>query len=322
MFQTKQHRVPNGEGYDLALSQAYDPQKLAPSRAPVLIVPGYGMSSFIFSFHPNGPSFERFLADAGFEVWRADLRGQGESVRRDGSDVYGLADLARADVGTAVATILDRTRTRADRADVIGCSLGGTIALLHAALTPGHRLGKRVAMGTPVRWIKVHPMVRAAFFSPWLVGKVPLRGTRALAQALLPQAARIAPDLLRVYLNPDIVDLGAAREMARTVEDPSRHVNREIAAWIKARDLTIGGTNLSEALRRMEEPLLVVIANGDGIVPRETAEFVLEAAGASLKRRLDVGTPSLRMAHADMFVSHHAQERVFLPIARWLADPT
>ncbi len=321
MFQTRPHRVPNGEGYELAISQAWDPQKLVPGRPPVLIVPGYGMSSFIFSFHPNGPSFERFLADAGFEVWRVDLRGQGESERQGGSDVYGLADLARADVGAVVGAILDRTRTRMDRADVIGCSLGGTIALLHVALTRDHRVAKMVAMGTPVRWIKVHPMVRAAFFSPWLVGKVPVRGARSLAQVVLPQAARLAPDLLRVYLNPDIVDLGAAREMVRTVEDPNRHVNREIAQWIKDRDLRTSGVNLSDALRRMEEPLLVVIANGDGIVPRETAEFVLEASAARVKRRLDVGTPSLRMAHADMFVSNHAQERVFLPIARWLADP-
>lgn len=321
MFQTRQHVVSNGEGYDLAIAQAYDPLKLVPGRAPVLIVPGYGMSSFIFSFHPSGPSFERFLADAGFEVWRADLRGQGASARQGGSDVYGLADLARADVGAAIGAALDRTVTRSDRVDVIGCSLGGTIALLYAALAREPRIGKRVAMGTPVRWIKVHPMVRAAFFSPWLAGVVPVRGTRALAQVLLPQVARLAPGMLRVYLNPDIVDLGAAREMTRTVEDPNRHVNREIARWIKERDLVAGGTNLSEAIRRMPEPLLVVIANGDGIVPRETAEFVLSASTAKIATRLDVGTADLRMAHADMFVSNHAQERVFRPIARWLAEP-
>lgn len=321
MFQTRQHTVSNGAGWDLAIAQAYDPLKLVPGRAPVLIVPGYGMSSFIFGFHPNGPSFERYLADAGFEVWRADLRGQGDSARRDGTDVYGLAELAQEDIGAVVGAVLDRTRTRSSRVDVIGCSLGGTIALLYAALAREPRIGKRVAMGTPVRWIKVHPMVRAAFFSPWLAGVVPVRGTRAAAQVLLPQVARLAPGLLRMYLNPDIVDLGAAREMTRTVEDPNRHVNREIALWIKARDLVARGTNLSEAIARMPEPLLVVIANGDGIVPRETAEFLLSASTANITSRLDVGTAELRMAHADMFVSNHAQERVFRPIAGWLADP-
>lgn len=321
MLTTRRHHVSNGEGYDLAIAQAYDPAKLVPGRPPVLIVPGYGMSSFIFGFHPSGLSFERSLAEAGFEVWRCDLRAQGDSVRRGGSDVYGLADLARADLGAVIAGVLDRTGTRRDRVDVIGCSLGGTLALLYAALAKDPRIDKRVMMGTPVRWVKVHPMVRAAFFSPRLVGAVPLRGTRALAEALLPQAARVAPGLLRVYLNPDIVDLTAAREMARTVEDPNRHVNREIAQWIRARDLHAGGVNLSDAIRGMHGPLLVVIANGDGIVPRETAEFVIEASALAKPRRLDVGTASLKMAHADMFVSNHAEERVFAPIARWLAEP-
>jgi hypothetical protein len=48
-------------------------------------------------------------------------------------------------------------------------------------------------------------------------------------------------DARAVYLNPDIVDLGAAREMVGTVEDPNRHVNREIARWIKDRDRTAAG---------------------------------------------------------------------------------
>ncbi|MBK8257219.1 MAG: alpha/beta fold hydrolase [Polyangiaceae bacterium] len=322
MFQTRSHFIPNGEGYTLALSQAWDSTNLSRERAPVLIIPGYGMSSFIFSFHPSGLSLEQFLAQRGFEVWRADFRGQGESTRQDGSTEYGLEHLARADVGSVVAAVLERTRTGIDRVDIVGCSLGGTVALLYRALIRDHHVGKMVAMGTPVRWVKVHPLVRAAFFSPWLIGNLPMKGTRTIARALLPQAARLTPGLLRIYLNPDIVDMSAAREMAQTVEDPNRHVNRQIAQWIKDKDLVTAGVNLSTSLAQQNEPLLVVIANGDGIVPRETAQFVLQSSGSSIKRLLNVGTPTLQMAHADMFVSSHAHDRVFLPMAEWLTDPT
>lgn len=322
MLERTFHRVPNGAGFDLALVQSWQPSRLVRGRAPVLIVPGYGMNSFIFGFHPSGLSFESFLTEAGFEVWRADLRGQGASVCTGGSDVYGLEDLAAVDLGAVLAAALDRTRTGADRVDLIGCSLGGTITFLHAALAREPRIAKIVAMGSPVRWVHIHPLVRAAFFSERLVGAIPVRGSRALLQTVLPAVARIAPSLLRVYLHPEIVDIRAAREMARTVEDPNRHVNRQIAAWIRRRDLIVGSTNLSDALGRMTQPLLVVVANGDGIVPRATAEFPLIASGASLKSRLDVGTAEVTMAHADMFVSSEAQSRVFEPIAAWLADPT
>jgi hypothetical protein len=80
-LQTIEHFVDNGDGWQLSLFQTWDPARLAPGRNPVLIVPGYGMNSFIFSFHPRGLSLEGYLADAGFEVWRADLRGQAHRAR-------------------------------------------------------------------------------------------------------------------------------------------------------------------------------------------------------------------------------------------------
>lgn len=322
MIESVSHRVSNGAGHELALFQAWDGAGLSRGRPPVVIVPGYGMNSFIFGFHPRGPSFEAFLCAKGFEVWRVDLRGQGHSRSVGGSDVYGLEHLALEDLGTILATVRDRTRTSADRVDVIGCSLGGTIAFLHAALSAEHPIDKLVVMGTPVRWVKIHPLLRAAFVSERLVGAVPVRGTRALSQVLLPAAARLAPGLLRIYMHPEIVDMAAAAEMVRTVEDPNRHVNRQIASWIRNRDLVVRGANLSEAIRRVTQPLLCVVANGDGIVPRETAEFPLVASGSRIKSRLDVGSADVRMAHADMFVSNEAHARVFEPVATWLADPS
>ena len=49
---------PGFNGWQLSLSQTWDPAKLVPGRRPVIIVPGYGMNSFIFSYHPSGPSLE------------------------------------------------------------------------------------------------------------------------------------------------------------------------------------------------------------------------------------------------------------------------
>src|SRR4051812_8091288 len=128
MLECVSHRVANGAGFELALVQSWQPDRLVRGRAPVLIVPGYGMNSFIFSFHPSGLSFESFLTAAGFEVWRADLRGQGQSRCLGGSDVYGLDDLAAVDLAAILAAVVEHSGTGVDRADVIGCSLGGTIA--------------------------------------------------------------------------------------------------------------------------------------------------------------------------------------------------
>jgi pimeloyl-ACP methyl ester carboxylesterase len=286
----------------------------------VIIVPGYGMNSFIFSYHPSGPSLEGYLAQAGFEVWRADLRNQGGSRSIGGSDRYTLEDLALTDLGAVVDAVLERTRTSADRADMIGASLGGTIMFIHAVLERRHRLGSLVAIGSPVRWLSIHPLVKAAFLSPTLAGMIRLRGTRRLAEIALPQLVRLTPWLLSIYMNPRITDTSAAREMVKTVEDPNRAINRQIARWIRSRDLVLRDTNISEALRSVTRPLLCVFANGDGIVPRDTATFPYEQVGSTRKALLEVGTREISMAHADLFVSRECHERVFTPVAAWLGE--
>lgn len=318
-MQSVHHLVPNGAGWQLSLHQTWRPDRVVPGRRPVLIVPGYGMNSFIFSYHPNGMSLEGWLVDAGFEVWRVDLRAQGGSISTGGSRDFSLEDLALVDLEVAIRAVLDRTRTGADRADVIGASLGGTLMFVHAALTPRPLLGSLVAMGSPLRWVMIHPAIRLAFSSPTLIGLVRFRGTRTLARFGLPVMARYTPWLLSVYMNPNITDTSAAREMVQTIEDPNRHINRQIAKWIRRRDLIVDGVNVTDAVAKLRNPLLTVVAHSDGVVPSETASFVHHHSGSEDRQLVVVGDETLAMAHADLFVSREAHERVFRPIADWLA---
>jgi pimeloyl-ACP methyl ester carboxylesterase len=286
----------------------------------VLIVPGYGMNSFIFSWHPRGLSLEGYLADSGFEVWRVDMRGQGGARSTGGGDQYGLEDLALADLGAAVTAVLERSKTGAARADVLGASLGGSIMFAHVVLNPAHALGTLVAIGSPVRWVEIHPVLRLAFSSPALAGMIRFRGTRRFAEVTLPLLARRLPWVLSVYMNASITDTSAVSEMVKTVEDPNRHVNRQIARWIRDRDLILRGVNIAEGLRSVSAPLLCVSAFSDGIVPRRTAEFPYLAVASPSRRLLEVGAPELAMAHADLFISNESQIRVFEPIAAWLRE--
>ena len=319
-MKTVEHFVPNGDGWQLSLFQTWDESSPAGAHRPVLIVPGYGMNSFIFSYHPHGASLEGYLAQAGFEVWRADLRAQGASRSVGGGDVYGLEDLAMTDLDAAIRAVLERTRTGASRVDLLGASLGGTIMFIYAVLARERAIGSMIAMGSPVRWVDVHPAIKVAFAWPALVGQIRLKGTRRLAGLALPQLARWAPEVLGIYMNARITDTRAAAEMVRTVEDPNRHVNQQIAHWIHDKDLTLRGVNISEGLRGLRAPLLCVSALGDGIVPRRTAEFPYLAAGSPDKKLIEVGTSELSMAHADLFISSESEGRVFDPVARWLAE--
>jgi len=326
----KRFTVDNGQGWRLALRRttcaAPSPAPDAAPARPVLIVPGYGMNSFIFGFHPTGRSLEAHLAWRGLEVWSVDLRAQGDSVaidartRRAPTEGFGMEALARDDVGRALALVRAETGTGQGRVDLIGCSLGAALMFGHAALGDGAGLGALVSLGGPLRWERIHPALRLAFASPRLAGAIPFRGTQSLVRAALPLALR-APSLLSVYVNHRVSDLSRAAEMVATVADPVPRINREIAEWFQSRDLVLGGVDLSAFVRTMAHPLLCVVANGDGIVPPETARSPYTLSGTRDKALLEVGDPAHRFAHADLFIARDAHTRVFDPIAAWLSGP-
>jgi pimeloyl-ACP methyl ester carboxylesterase len=312
--------VDNGAGFDLALKRV-TPKGRATRGRPAVIVPGYGMNAFIFGFHPSGRSMEEYLAAEGLEVWSIDLRGQGRTRDRASSScMWGLAELTVDDLGVAIRGVLERTKTGATEVDLVGCSLGTTLAFAHVACVPDAPVRCLVSMGGLVTWVKVHPLLKVAFASPWLVSKVKLRGTRKLARALLPAIGRHVPWALSFYIHGRSTDLSHADAMVQTVEDPVANVNRDIAEWIAKGDLIMRGVNVSRRVPEMRHPLLCIVANNDGIVPPETARWTYESTGATDRVLVCVGDRDTPIAHADLFVSHVSQEKVFAPLARFLNE--
>jgi pimeloyl-ACP methyl ester carboxylesterase len=314
------HYVSNQDGWLLELKQTYLPEKLDHDRRPIAIVPGYGMNSFIFGFHPTGDSMEVSWAGRGFEVWSMNLRAQGGSRREGGSRRYGFHDAAVTDLTCVFEHIVRHTETRADRVDGVGCSLGGTYLYVYRALVrERNRLGSLVSMGGPLRWEDPHPALKIAFSSPRLVGQVRLRGTRRMLRLALPVLKK-APKLLHLYMHPEIIDISRMEEMLQSVEDPNPLLNREIAEWINSKDLYVNGINVTDGLTDAKNPLLIVLASADGIVPEQTTLSAYHAMASPEKEVLRVGNDTLPVAHADLFISEISHEWVFDPLADWLEE--
>ncbi len=302
--------VPNGYGQELALKRVAGEGR----GRPVLLVPGYGMNAFVFGFHPQGPSLEESLAARGLDVWSVELRGQGKS--KGATKRFGLAELALEDLPVAVDFV--RKHTGADQVDLIGCSLGTALSFIYLAHRPDAPVHSVVSYGGLVTWVDVHPLLRVAFASPWLASKVEMRRTRDLARIALPGVAKVAPQLLSFYINARSTDLSRSDEMVQTVEDPNPKVNLQIARWIEQRSLIVRGVDVSAKLRGMKHPLLCVVAKDDGVVPERTARAVYEHIASPDKELLVVGGGPRPIAHADLFLSEGAQEKIFTPVATFL----
>ena len=77
---------------------------------------------------------------------------------------------------------------------------------------------------------------------------------------------------------------------------------------------------LFRSLARLTNPLLCLLARGDGIVPPQTASFAYEQIGSTVKRLIEVGSPRAELAHADLFVAREAHRLVFAPIRDFLLE--
>lgn len=323
MLERRTFYVDNGAGWRLALHRYRDPDTLDPARRPVAIVPGFAMNAFILGYHPSRRPLAAFLADAGFEVFCLELRGQGHAHPLRGTRggrTFGLADVGLVDLAAALDAVPRYSALAAGPIDAIGCSLGATYMFMQAAWRPGHRLRRLVNLGGPLEWVTAHPLVRALAQLP--LGFPAMRGTRTLARVALPAAARV-PGLLDIYMNPRICDLRRPESLVNTVDDPVPRINFEIARWIRRRDLVLDGRNLTQDVGRLENPLLTVVANADGIVPEAVVRTGDTRIGTPAHARHVVvaGDATTPMAHADLFISEPAEEAVFAPLARWLAAP-
>jgi pimeloyl-ACP methyl ester carboxylesterase len=308
---------PEGSGWRLDVRSYHRAERLDPERRPLLLVPGYCMNTTPLLFHPEGPSMIEFLTERGFEVWTVNLRGQGESACIGGARDAGFREMALCDLPLALEQVRAHTQSRAQRVDVIGCSLGGTYLFTYLAHHRGQdALGSVVGLGAPLRWVDAHPLLRAFFASSRVASRIRISGTRKLAELALPLVARHLPGLLSIYMNTSLIDLSCASELVKTVEDPIPKLNGEIARWIKSGDLTVEGVNVTEALRGTRHPFLAIVANRDGIVPPAAAKSALEVFPAG--ELVEVGDDATWFSHADLFISRHAQRRVFEPLAAWL----
>lgn len=324
-MQRESFAIDNGQGWTLALGRFWDPARLDPARRPVVMVPGYAMNSFILSYHPQGRSMIRYLVDHGLEVWTADLRAQGASKRTGRArplhlgDPFGLGELALDDLPVMLDAVRRRTGSTAEGLDAVGCSLGATMLYAYLSHHPqDHGLGAFIAIGGPLRWDRVHPAVRVAFASGRVAGLLPFAGTRRLARAALPLLSR-APGLLSIYMNAHEIDLSRGDQLVKTMEDPVPYINRQMARWVKRKDLVVRGVNASEALPGADVDVLCILANKDGIVPVEAARSVVDIMGPRRVEVLEVGTPERWYAHADLFIGPQAEAEVFEPMRAFLA---
>ena len=226
--------------------------------------------------------FAGLLAERGFDVWLADLRGHGVADREPAPRTWWFDDLVDRDVPALLARLRERIGNRP--LGVIGHSAGGVAGLGALARTREHPgMQALVALGTP---------------GPARMGMVRYWGAwwfRALALSL----GRFPARLLR---------FGG--------DDEGALMFSQWMSWnIRGRWLSRDGFDYLEALTRARIPYFGVAGGRDRLFsPPEACRQIVERIG-SARKDFHIA-PSVN--HPGLVLDPRAVDEIVPPVADWL----
>lgn len=342
------HVAETGDNWKLVVRRYSIPAMLDPQRPPVILCHGFGYNSRFFDLRAD-VSLARYLAQNGFDVWVADLRGCGRSNKwvvtvRDGKnamidrfvDEIGAAKVPESgfvsldprffnwtfddhvtfDIPTILSLVTQTTRS--SQVAWIGHSMGGNAMLCWLGQHPNDR--------TVVRLVTVGSQVTMPN------GQLVIHGFFELLNQRQRQAQRqptnidtVVRGLSGVFFNEANTDPQIVATLAQSGQDaPSIGQLQQYIALCQTGRLSDarGVVDYASAVSQIQCPYLIVGGDADQVAPRETQEFLYRNVASPDRTLLMLGRRSGMSAdygHNDSLIGWKAGEEVYPQLARWLA---
>jgi len=288
-------------------------------RTPVVLVPSLINRHYVLDLTP-GKSFVEGMVARGHDVYLVDW-GKPRAEDR----FVTLDDVCDRYIGRAVRRAARIAGTR--QVHLLGYCLGGTLAVIHAALRP-ERIASLVALAAPIDfdqagimrdWVRtrsfdVGALTRALGNVPWPL----MQAAFHLLRPTLPLTKAVG--LIERAWDDEFLDgfLALERWSNDNVSFPGECYRRYIEALYRDNALVQGRLCISGRPVRLSDitcPTLSVTFAGDHIVPEPSGQVLLDHIGAADKRPL-----SLRGGHVGAVVSRKAAANLWPLLSDWWAE--
>lgn len=319
-------RVATTDGWRLQLRRLTAASPRRPT--PLLMLHGFGANSYGLAAR-KGPSLGHYLASRGIDVWLLDFRGTRTSAHADGrgaTERITIDDKILLDLPAAIDMILVETGGAA--IDLLGFSLGGTIAYGYLSYLGQSAIRRLVTLAAPLRFALPRGLgVLQRLERNRIVGRVtprriPLRGFTALGartNVILPAQG---------HFNLANVERSVLRAMMRHgAEDAATSELLQLYEWSLNGRLTSvdGRIDFGAKVTNIDRPVLLIGAAADRHVAPQALIELFTALRAPDKRLVLVGCDTGAVAdygHTDLLLGPAAAVDVFQHVAAWLEGPT
>ena len=292
---------------------------------PVLLVPGTAMNRHSMMF--EGSDLSAILAEAGLDVWIAELRGSRTSQPPEpsmwGPGEWTVDEMIERDLPAIVEHVLSRSSH--DRLFWVGHSLGGILGYAAAQGPLAPRIAGIVTLGSP--GALVHP-TELSLSGGGLEELVPKKGKARVTSLVggMRTLLRVSPDapVLHLLFNAENLDVDAAVAFARPgTEDIGAGVLAQYRDWLDAGAIRSvdGRTDYTAGLSRVSAPALVLAGRVDQLIPPWMARLGYERLGSTDKtwRVLGQGGGERHdYGHGDLLIGDWAFEEVHPVVRDWV----
>lgn len=284
-------KVVASDGTTLALYR-YGPH--AEGKPAVLMVSDLGVSRRLWDF--DGHGLAQYLAERGFEVYVAELPGQGAATANPSLDDWVRVDLP------AIAKVLP------PKFDLVAHGWGGALAIAASGLELDGRVRRIVALSTPGS------------------GAVPNR----LAERVLEDDGQLAslgqdPASNRIFELLFAMNARWSKSTAMTahglLSDLGHNAASQLLQWMREGDYTLGDkVTVSQRLAMVKSPMLLMLPLADEWAPSELASTMRIAVKGPVKlktySRFEYAAEDY--SHLSLLMGDGAKSDVYPPVYRFL----
>ncbi len=303
----------------LAMVRKRDARNSGGTRAPVLLVHGFGQNRY--AWHLPSRSLVNHLARQGFDVFNLDLRGHGRSRHLGARRSRGVEDYVHEDLPSAVGEV--RALSGGRPVFLVGHSLGGLISYAAAPELAGAVAGI-ASIGSPYHFTRgslslgaIALLMRALSLAPV---RVPNAGIAVNAIGGVVRKLRrfaespLYPFPLRGWhagaLEPEVLDehLRLAFDRAGLAE------LTDMFQWASQKRFGGPDRDYVERFERMDLPLLVVAGANDDLAPPASVRPAFERSTTR-----DKTYRTMPLGHIDLLVGRDAPVLTWSLLASWLS---
>lgn len=293
----------------------------APTKGAVVLIHGFAQNRY--TWHTSERSMSAYLADEGWDVFVAELRGHGRSRRFTHLRPRMLDDHVREDFPAFVREAT--TLSGHDRVFLVGHSMGGLLSYAAAATVLREKVKGIVTVGSPYRFgagnVAMVGLGKAVALLHYtgLLDKAPMLPTGhagRLLRAVRPlHDNRLYPPQVRGW-KPGSIETSALSEfLGRSFEAVNVRVTTDLMYGGERSTVgaQTGQLDYSAAWRALDLPTLIVAGSEDALAPPRAVRRAFDDSNAQ-----DKTYRVFPLGHIDLILGVSAPSTTWPLIRDWL----